>query len=139
MAALTEAKEVAEKSGLKLDLPMAVDIVYRGAICKINAAGYVAPAAAEAGAVFAGIAYEDVDNSGGSAGDKSVKVMREGVFLLEGTSLAQADVGEKVYASDDQTVSSTQGANEQEVGTIVEFVSATQVWVDIKHAASVGQ
>jgi len=135
MAALTESIEVSEKTGHKLDLPMAVDIIFRGAILKNNAAGFLAPAAAEAGATFAGIAYEEVDNSGGSAGDLSAKVIRQGIFLLTGAGLAQLDVGELVFASDDQTISTTQGSNEQQVGKIVEFVSATQVWVAIDASA----
>jgi len=136
MAALTERKQVEEKDGVKLDLAMAVDEIFAGALLKINAAGFLAPAAAEVGATFAGVAYEDNDNSSGSAGDIASKVIAQGLFLLEGSGFAQADVGELVYASDDQTISTTQGANEQEVGVIKEFISATQVWVQI--GASLG-
>ena len=140
MAALTDDKEVLMQEGKLQAMPVvASDIIYRGAICKVNAAGFLAPAAAEAGAVMAGIAYEQCDNSAGAAGDVDCRVVRNGVHLLEGSGFSQADVGAKVYASDDQTVSTTQGANEQEVGTIVRFESATQVWVDIEYAVSVGQ
>ena len=130
MAALTTSLEVDEKQDNLLDLPIvASDIIYRGAICKNNAAGFLAPASAEAGASFAGMAEEEVDNSSGAAGDLNAKVRTRGVFLLTGVSFTQADIGEAVYASDDQTVSITQGANEQEVGKIVELESSTQVWV----------
>lgn len=138
MAALTANLERAEQVGRELEYPVAVDIIYRGALLKQNAAGFVAPCAAEAGAVFAGIAYEKCDNSGGSAGDKTCRVIRKGVFPMAGAGFTQADVGSKVYASDDQTVSTVQGANEQEVGTIVKFDSATQVRVAIDHAADIG-
>jgi len=132
MAALTEAKEVVEKAGKTIASPMAVDVIYRGALCKHNAAGFAAPCAAEVGAVFAGVAYEDEDNSAGSAGDEDVKIIKEGVFLLEGAAFTQTDVGQLVYASDDQTVSTTQAANEQQVGRIEALESATLIWVDIK-------
>lgn len=133
MAALTESKEIVEKKSELIAHPVvAAGVIYRGAMVKHNAAGYLAPAAAESGAVFAGIAYEEKDNSAGSAGDVKCLVMKKGSFLLEGAGFSQADVGSKVYASDDQTISTTQGANEQEIGRIEEFVSATQVWVDIK-------
>ena len=132
MAALTERKQVEEKDGVKISMPMvAADIIYAGAIVKVNAAGFIAPASAEAGAVSAGIAYETVDNSAGASGDKSCKIIRKGTFLLSGAGFSQTDVGQSVYASDDQTISNAQGANEQEIGKVVVFVSATQVWVDL--------
>lgn len=132
MAALADNIEVLEKNGKLVAHPVAVDIIYRGALVKHNAAGFLAPCAAESGAKFAGVAYEQVDNSGGSAGDKVCKVMKEGLFLLTGSGFSQASVGDLVYASDDQTISDTQATNEQQIGRIEEFVSSTQVWVDIK-------
>lgn len=135
MAALSDNKEVQRKDGVVLaHKVVGSDIIYRGALVKINADGYLAPCAAEAGAVFAGIAYEEVDNSSGSAGDEECRVYKEGVFLLEGSGFAQADVGEAVYASDDQTVTKTHAANLQRVGVIVEFESSTKVWVKIEPA-----
>lgn len=132
MAALTDNKEVLEKDARKLAFPVvASDIIYKGAIVKVNAAGYLAPAAAEAGAAFAGIAYEKCDNSSGSAGDLECQVLREGVFKLEGAGFSQSDVGSAAYASDDQTISNTDGGNEIRVGVVVKFISATEVWVDI--------
>lgn len=139
MAALTESVEVIEKSGLKVAEPMAVDVIYRGAMLKTNAAGFVAPCASEAGAKFSGIAYEEKDNSTGSAGDESAQVMKEGRFLLTGSGLAQTDVGVPVYASDDQTITKTYAANLQRVGIIDEFVSATQVYVRIEVGNAVGE
>jgi len=131
MAALTANIEVKEKVKGLVCKPCAVDIIYKGALCKNNAAGYLAPCATEAGATFAGVAYEYVDNSAGSAGTKECRVITEGVFLLTGAGLAQGDVGDMVYASDDQTITITEGANLQPVGKIVEFVSATSVWVEL--------
>lgn len=139
MAALTESIEVIEKSGLKVAEPMAVDVIFRGALLKTNAAGFVAPCASEAGAKFSGIAYEEKDNSAGSAGDVVAKVIKEGRFLLTGTSFAQTDVGVPVYASDDQTITKTYAADLQRVGVIDEFVSATQVYVRIEVGNAVGE
>lgn len=131
MAALTSNKEVLEKHRRLLEMPVAVDIIYKGAIVKINAAGFLEGMAAEAGALMGGIAYEQKDNSGGAAGDINCKVLREGIFLLAGAGFVAADLGSQAYASDDQTVSVTQGVNEIAVGKIVEVVSATSVYVDI--------
>ena len=132
MTALTANKEVAEKNRRLLSSPVAVASIFKGAIVKINAAGYLAPMAAEAGASMAGVAYEACDNSGGSAGDLECKALREGVFEFVSSGLTQADLGSTVYASDDQTVSTTQGANEVAVGKISEVISATACAVDIE-------
>ncbi len=131
MAALTENIDVEMKVNELRAYKMGVDVIYRGALVKINAAGFLVPCVAEAGAVFAGVAYEQVDNSAGSAGDKSCRVLRVGSFLLEGAGFIAADVGKKAYASDDQTISDTQAANEQEVGVVDEFLSATSVRVSL--------
>jgi|SaaInlStandDraft_2_1057019.scaffolds.fasta_scaffold124811_2 hypothetical protein len=133
MTALAANKNIGEKEGKLIDCPVVnADIIYKGALVKHNAAGYIAPAAAEVGGVFAGIAFEKADNSAGSAGDISVRVQKTGLFLMVGTgTIAQTDIGQVAYASDDQTVSKTQGANEQAVGVFAVFVSATSVWVRI--------
>ena len=137
MAALAADYEIHEKEGNVIEMPVvASDIIYKGAMVKINAAGYAEPMAAEAGAFMAGIALEQQDNSSGSAGDLDVLIRTEGVFLMTSAGLAQADVGSLVYASDDQTVSTVQGANEIQVGRIVKYVSATQAWVKINCLAA---
>jgi predicted RecA/RadA family phage recombinase len=130
MAALSDNIEIQEKDGIVHAAPVAVDIIYRGAMVVYNTAGYLAPASTSAGVIFAGIALEKVDNSGGSAGDLNCKYVKEGIFLLTGSGLAQSDVGEQVYASDDQTITKT-STNNAPVGKIVEYVSSTQVWVKL--------
>lgn len=129
MAALTDNKLVEEKDGKIVQMIVkASTTVYRNALVMIEAAtGHIKPCAAEASAIFAGVAYED-NKDGASV----IRVIREGVFPMVAAGMAQTDLGKAVYASDDQTVSTTQGANELEVGKIVEVVSATKVMVDIK-------
>ena len=133
MAILTDDLEVQEKEGIVIALPVAVDIIYRGAMVKHNAAGFAEPCAAEAGSVFAGIAEEQIDNSGGSAGDLNVKVITEGSFLLTASGMAQTDVGVVIYATDDQLATKTEAANLQVVGRMVAFESATRIWVKLGH------
>lgn len=135
MTALVEKIDREEKEGKLLAAPVAVANIHSGALCKYNAAGFLAPCSAEASTVFAGVAFESCDNSAGSAGDVVCRVKKEGAFLVAGSGFTQADLGKEVFASDDNTVSTTQGSNEQSVGHIVEFVSATQVRVKIDKAA----
>jgi len=139
MAALTDDINVEEKDGVVLESPMAVDVIFRGALLMMNAAGFIAPAAAEAGNRFAGLSRDKLDNSGGSAGDLKIKYNTGSMALLTGTGFAQTDVGVKVYASDDQTITKTFAANLPYVGLIEQFVSSTQVWVKMQEHASIGE
>ncbi len=135
MAALTTEKEVLRKDGEILAHKMAAQNIYMGALVNVNAAGYLANVAdASTGANFAGVAVETVDNSAGAAGDKICRVYKRGNVLLQGAGFAQADVGEVVYASDNQTATKTSAAGRAEVGIIVEIESATLVWVKIDQA-----
>lgn len=138
MVALAEARST-DSRNLKdpVSYPMAVDIIYAGSLVRINAAGFLAPAAAEAstgGCV--GVAFETVDNSGGSAGDLRCDV-QEGHFRFAATSIVQGDVGAVMFASDDQTFDETQGANEPIAGKLVEFLSATEgvIAVGLAHSS----
>ena len=140
MAALAADKNVIQQEGKMLSLPVvASDIVFKGANVKINAAGYLAPCAPEAGSQYAGVAVEQCDNSAGVAGAKSVLVFQEGCFEMTGSGFAQADVGSQVYATDDNDVTLTEGTtSKQKVGIIVKYISATKVLVKIMPYSGVG-
>jgi hypothetical protein len=88
---------------------IASDIIYEGAAVGDNGSGYARPLVA--GDRFLGFAIEKVDNSTGAAADKRVKVKKWGSPVLPITSLALADVGKAVYASDDDTFTLTPGSN----------------------------
>jgi len=128
MTALAADRNTKLRAGDKLEIPAAVDICYAGGAVAWNASGYGAPAANTASYIFAGICEEQCDNSGGSAGDKNVKVRRDQAGLWASSGLAQSDEGQDVWFTDDQTVSRTSG--NCYAGKIIEVVSATQCWVD---------
>jgi len=137
--ALTANRNLTEKTGKLSAMAVAAAKIFHNALVKVNAAGFLAPAAGEVGSQFAGIAYEYCDNSGGVAGAKKCRVEHEGIWLLSGTGFAQTNVGDKVYAVDDDTVTVTEGTgSKQIVGNIVEFVSSTQVYVRITPFVGVG-
>ena len=79
---------------------------------------------------FAGIVYQQCDNSGGSAGDKVVELYTEGVFRLTGSSFTQATAGDLIYATDNFVITAT-STNASRIGRAVNYVSATQVDVMI--------
>lgn len=127
--ALTAAAQVDRKDVNILQHPMAAVKIYDGALVKQNAAGFLDNCAAEKGAVFAGVSIQTLDNSAGAAGDKKLRLYKNGIVLLTGTGFAQTDVGQAVYATDENTITKTNAADKQLVGVIDEYFSSTQVWV----------
>lgn len=106
------------------DLPViASDIIYEGAAVGDNASGYMRPLVA--GDPFRGFAARRVDNSSGSAGDKSATLRQEGIVRLAVTgATAVTDVGAIVYATDDDTFTLTGGAATP-IGRVHRWVSST--------------
>ena len=121
-----------EQTGELISFPMAAQKIFQGALVVISAAGYASNAVVEAGSNFAGIAYEQKDNSAGAAGDLELRVETEGVFELPIAAATIADVGSKVYASANDVVTLTEGADKKPiVGKIVKIISATKVAVKL--------
>jgi hypothetical protein len=107
------------------DLPVvASDIIYEGAAVGDNASGYMRPLSG--GDPFRGFAARRVDNSSGSAGDKSVLLRSNGIVSLAVTSAAAVtDVGAIVYASDDDTFTLVGGTGKTAIGKVHRWVSST--------------
>jgi len=129
MTAMTDNRLAPEKEGRLVEMAVKTgESIFSNALVMVEAVAVgVLPAAASAGARFAGIAYED--NKDGAT---VIRVQRAGSFPMNGAGFAVADLLKPVYASDDQTVSTTQATNELEVGVITEILSATEVMVDLK-------
>lgn len=128
--ALTANAQRVEKEGRLIEFPVKTGVkIYKGALVKIAADGYLAPQAAEVGAVHAGVAYEYCDATGLASGVEKCRVETGRAFYMNGSGFTVADIGKDVFASDDNTISTTQGSNQLLVGKIIEFVSATEVLV----------
>jgi len=127
---LTADASIPRKEAGLQSYPVGVDIIYKGAEVCLNTDGYLVAAADTAGYRFVGIAYEQVDNSGGDAGDLNCRVHTQGVFLLTATSITQAMVGKLMYVADDASIDDT-SSNFICVGRLVQYVSTTSGWVDI--------
>lgn len=130
MAALTADRNTRCKMvQRKVKLPVAAATkIYAGSMVSVNAAGYAVPSSDTAGHVFFGRAAEQVDNSAGANGDKEIEVER-GVFKWNNSGLTQAEVGDTVHVSDDNTVTTAGTAvNDVAVGRLEE-VESDGVWV----------
>jgi len=80
---------------------------------------------------FAGVVYQQCDNSGGSAGDLSAELITQGQVLVTGSGFSQATVGDAIYASDNYTAT-TSSTSTSLIGRCTDFVSSTQVYVNIQ-------
>lgn len=137
MTALAADRNTQRKDGTLIPAQVvADDCIYGGALVAVNAAGYALPGSDTAGLIFHGVADARADNTGGAAGDIDVVVRRKGVFLFAmGTAITIANVGDTVYLVDDQTVDlAANTTNDIKCGTIVEYYSTTQAWIDIETA-----
>ncbi|HWH75556.1 MAG TPA: hypothetical protein VNV16_14960 [Methylibium sp.] len=106
------------------ELPMiAADIIYEGAAVGDNGSGLARPLVALD--PFMGFAQRKADNSAGAASALKVQVRTKGLIELSVTGAASAaDVGEAVYASDDDTFTLT-STNNTPIGKVHRWVSGT--------------
>lgn len=98
--------------------------IYRGSLVGLSS-GYAR--ALVAGDPFAGVAYEEVNNTGAD-GAAEVQVITSGEFELTGSGFSQATVGSVIYASDDGTVTTTSTSNSK-IGRCTRYISATKIAV----------
>lgn len=103
--------------------------IFQGSLVALDTDGYARPGVDTASFVCAGRAREQVDNSGGADGDKSVDV-EQGVFKWKnsgGNAVAQAHIGRVCYVEDDETVKSAVGNGV--IAGIVVAIDSDGVWV----------
>ncbi len=102
--------------------------VYKGAFVGLTSGGYAQPLTA--GDPFVGIAYEEIDNSGGADGDLSVRLYTLGDFGHALTGATVADIGRPVFASGDDTLTFN-GAGNSFVGMVRDVPTANEIIVRI--------
>lgn len=104
--------------------------IYKGALVGIDAATGCARGLV-AGDAFAGVAYEEVDNSGGANAAVSVRVYTMGDFEHALTSAARTNNGSAVYASADDTLTLTASGNSA-VGCQIDAPTSSKIVLRIK-------
>jgi len=103
MTTLASNKQRAYELGERNNLPViASDIIYEGAAVGIvSGTGHARPLAA--GDRFGGFAVAKADNSAGAAAAINVETVKSGEIRLSVTGAVITDVGQPVYATDDDT------------------------------------
>lgn len=139
MTATTTDRDTKRSEGKLKAMKMAAVKIPKGVLVCINSSGYITNGADSSGLLFAGVSYEQVDNSGGAAGDKQIRVEKTGehTFVYNGGDASQAIVGRECYIVDNQTVDedAMQVINDIKCGVITEVVSTGQVRVRIDNYA----
>ncbi len=103
--------------------------VFKGALLGLTAEGYVRPLVG--GDLFAGIAYEEMDNSAGEDGDVSVRVFTQGDFGVSLAGATAASLGRPVFATADDTLTFA-GAGATPVGVVQDLVSDDAIVLRIR-------
>jgi len=98
--------------------------IFKGALVGLASTGHAQPLLA--GNPFAGIAYEEMDNTTGAAGAVSVRVYTAGDFGHTLTGAAIGSVGRPVFASADDTLTFN-GAGNTYVGTVQDVPATGQI------------
>lgn len=114
------------KDTVRGNLPVAASTrIYEGTLV-FGASGYADDDTGSGANKFEGLALEEKDNSGGSAGDLNVEICREGIFPLIGSGFSQASVGKLVFATDNYTITlDGSAANAVLIGIHVGHISST--------------
>lgn len=119
------------KRGTSYSVPVASGVkLYQGAIVCIDSSGYATTAAAASGNRPAGIAVYQADNSAGTSGAINVLVEKGcGVYYANG-SAAIADQEVPVYATADDTFTTTSGTSGR-FGVIKKVVLSTAWYIEL--------
>ena len=131
MAALTadRTRDISAKNNMEGLPPMDVaasTTLYMGGFVSRDATGNAVMASDTAGEVVVGVCPEGVDNSAGSAGDKTVAPQNGQIELFEivASSLTKADIGLVAVISTDQDLTdATTATNDIPAGRVVGIVN----------------
>jgi hypothetical protein len=128
------SKRTFESRDAYQDIPViASDIIYEGAaVGESSSSGTARPL--EANDTFLGFADRKADNSAGAASAIDVRVVTKGEIVLSITGVSStAQLGDTVYASDDDTFTMTAGSNTA-IGKLVRWISSTKAVVAFEAA-----
>lgn len=132
---LAKDRNTLRRDGVQFSDPLAADTkIFAGALVCLDASGNAVPGATSTTLKARGVAQEQVDNTGGSAGDLSIE-SRRGVFQFSNSAstdqITRADIGNDCYIVDDQTVAKTSATNTRSVAGAIRDVDSNGVWVEI--------
>lgn len=97
--------------------------IYKGSLVGIDrSSGFVR--AFTQGDAFAGIAYEEIDNSAGQDGELSIRLYTQGDFIITVTGAQQNLIGMPVYPNNDDSMTLVPAAGLTAAGNLVTVVGS---------------
>lgn len=135
MATLADDKQISYVLGDIGETPMiAADIIYEGAaVGEVAASGHARPLVA--GDKFLGFAEAKADNSAGAAAARNVRYKFRGIAVVTLAGALITNLGEALYASDDDTFTLTATSNSF-IGYVHRYVNASTVEVAFNAGAA---
>jgi hypothetical protein len=131
--ALSKDRNTARIDGIQYGRPVAAGkIIFVGALCCLNANGFLTPGAADNTMMADGVAIQAADNSLGLDGDQTVIIDKRPHRFgnsLAADLIAAAQIGDNCYVVDDETVAKTNGGGTRPVAGIITAVDDDGVWV----------
>lgn len=129
MVATNDRKLMRKAPGSGFGFPVLAGVIIFGrTYVGLTAAGFAVPIHHGSAVKFAGLSEERIDNSDGLDGDMTVETER-GVWNDAVAGAAIANIGDTVYAADDNTLQLTNAGGELPVGTI-KMIDADGVWIE---------
>lgn len=142
MTALTASRLTPTRLRTRLNRSVAASaLCHAGALAVLDASGDVKPGVTATGLRGLGRFMDMVDNSTGSAGDKTAEIGQDSARFENsagGDELTAADIGEVCYVVDDQTVAKTSGGGTRSIAGLVADVDDQGVWIDFLVGAAPG-
>lgn len=138
MAALTKDRNTPRAEGdIRQGAVAASNLIFAGALVMRNATGFLVKGQTATGLVGVGRAEAQADNSAGGDGALAL-YYRPGTYHFANSAAADeitaAEIGDKCYAVDDQTVAKTHATNTRSPAGIIDGVDANGVWVRVDEA-----
>jgi len=123
--ALTKSVERPSRGDSRIvNAPVAANaVIFQGAMLAFNATGFVTNAADTASFKYAGLAMEDVDNTGGADGALTIELIYENTVFIPLASATQAAVGAEAWATDSDTIVLVAPVNIKSMGLVIEYDS----------------
>lgn len=134
MTALAADRSTARRDGGSFSYPVAASVTcYAGGMAVLDSSGNCKPAVTATGLVPVGVFTEQIAN-GAVAAAVSVLV-KPGIFRFgnssSGDAITKAEIGDRCYIVDDQTVAKTDGSGTRSIAGQIVDVGDDGVWVRV--------
>lgn len=131
--ALIKDRNTPRSDGLQYPRPVAATkVIFVGALCCLNATGFLVPGSADNTLIADGVAINPADNTSGADGALTITVDKRPHRFANSADadlITAAQIGDDCYVVDDETVAKTNGGGARPVAGKITHVDDSGVWV----------